>query len=76
MNTNVKTDMKKRAKITAGMLNLLGDDVNQLQADANDFDIICLEESIKDTKMTLQMLVDNVTEMEYMLYLVKSQQSV
>ena len=76
MNRNIKTDMRKRARISAGMLNLLGDDINQIQSDANDFDIICLEESIKDAKMTLQMLVDNVTEMEYMLYLVKSQQSV
>ena len=75
MGQSIKMDMKKRARMFSGMLNLLGDDARQLQADAADFDIICLEESIKDAKTTLQMLVDNITEMEYMLYLVKSKES-
>ena len=72
MSPSVKTDMKKKAKITEGILNLLKDDIYQLRADANDFDLICLEESIRDTKNTIQMLSDNVKEIEYMLYLINS----
>lgn len=71
----IKLNMKKRARVAAGMVNLLKDDVDYLSADVNDFDILCLEESIKDAKATLQMLTDNVTEIEYLLYLVKSSES-
>jgi hypothetical protein len=69
---NVKTNIKKRARMNAGLLNLLRDDVNNLRADADDFDLICLEESVRDAKSTIQMLTDNIVEIEYMLYLVKS----
>ena len=75
METNIKTDMKKRARIVAGIVNLLSDDATHLKADANDFDIICLEESLKDARATIQMLSDHITEMEYMLYLFKSEQT-
>ena len=72
MKTDVRTDLKKKARIASGMVNLLQDDLTHLRADADDFDVICLEESIRDTKSTLQMLTDQVTEIEYMLYLVNS----
>lgn len=75
MSKTIKTDMKKRARIAAGIVNLLQDDVNHIKADTNDFDLICLEESLKDAKSTLQMLTDNITEIEYMLYLIKSKES-
>ena len=68
MGKSVKVEMRKRAHVLTGLLNLLRDDVEQLRADAADFDIICLEESLKDARSTLQMFVDNVAEMEYMLY--------
>ena len=74
MTKNVKYDIRKRARIAMGMTTLLQDDLNHIRADANDFDLICLEESVKDAKTTLQMLVDNVTEIEYMLYLAKSRE--
>ena len=69
---NVKTNIKKLARMNAGLLNLLRDDVDNLRADADDFDLICLEESVRDAKSTIQMLTDNIVEIEYMLYLVKS----
>lgn len=75
MGRNIKHDMRKRARISAGIVNLLMDDIDHVRADTNDFDLICLEESIRDTKITLQMLVDNITEIEYMLYLIKSKES-
>ena len=72
MGKNTKLEMRKRARAIEGLINLLRDDAEQLRIDAADFDVICLEESIKDARTTMQMLVDNVTEMEYLLYLVKS----
>lgn len=72
MKKNIKHDMRKRARILTGMLNLLRDDVDQVMLDSNEFDIICLEESLRDIRTTLQMFVDNVAEMEYMLYLLKN----
>ena len=75
MKTDIKTDMKKKARVAVGMANLLQDDLNYLRADVDDFDVICLEESIRDTKSTLQMITDHIIEIEYMLYLVNSKQS-
>ena len=75
MRKNIKHDMRKRARIAMGMLNLLKDDINQVRVDTDDFDLICLEESLKDTKLTIQMLTDNITEIEYMLYLINSKES-
>lgn len=72
---DIKLNMKKRARVAAGMVNLLRDDVEYLRSDANDFDVLCLEESIKDTKATLQMITDHVMEMEYLLYLFNSKES-
>lgn len=66
---NVKMEMKSRARMVSGLVNLLRDDAEQLTADTRDFDLICLEESVRDTKSTIQMLIDNVTEIEYLMYL-------
>jgi hypothetical protein len=72
---NMKLDMKKRARVSIGLLNLLRDDIDQIRADADDFDLICLEESLKDAKATIQMITDNITEIEYMMYLFKSKET-
>lgn len=71
MKRDIKQDLKKRARVAAGVVTLLSDDVDLLRSYANDFDILCLEESLKDTRATLQMLCDNITEMEYMIYMFK-----
>lgn len=68
---NAKLELRKRARTCNGLLNLLKDDIEQIAIDVNEFDIICLEESLRDARGTLQMLTDNVTEMEYKLYLLK-----
>lgn len=72
---NMKMDMKKRARVSMGLLNLLKDDIDQVRVDADDFDLICLEESLRDAKSTLQMITDNITEIEYMMYLFKSKET-
>lgn len=68
----IKLNMKKRARIASGIINLLKDDIDHIKTDTNDFDLICLEESLRDAKDTMRMLTDSITEIEYMLYLVNS----
>jgi hypothetical protein len=75
MTRNMKHDMRKRARACMGLTDLLKDDIIQLRADLHDFDMMCLEESLKDAKSTMQMFIDNLTEIEYMLYLIKSKES-
>ena len=76
MKKNIKINMKKRSRVAMGLLNLLRDDINQVRIDTDDFDLISLEESIREAKNTLRMLGDNITEIEYMLYLANSKESV
>ena len=75
MRRNMKNDMRKRARACLGLADLLRDDIIQIRADLHDFDTLCLEESLKDARTTLQMFVDNITEIEYMLYLINSKES-
>lgn len=75
MGKNLKNEMRKRARAAAGLNDLLRDDIEQVRADVSDFDPLCLEESLRDARTTLQMLVDNITEIEYMLYLAKSRET-
>jgi hypothetical protein len=75
MKRELKMKMKKRARIAAGIINLLKDDIDNIKSDTNDFDPICLEESLKDAKATIQMLSDHIAEIEYSLYLINSGES-
>ena len=75
MGQDIKIKMKKKARVLHGLLNLLKDDIEQMSSDANHFDLICLEESVRDTNDTLRMLSDNVKEMEYYLYLSRQSDS-
>lgn len=69
MTQELRVEMRQKARKLRGLVNLLADDVYHVNADASDFDLLCLDESIKDTKNTLQMLLDGTMELEYTLYL-------
>lgn len=69
MTHDLRVEMRQRARKLKGLINLLTDDIYHVNADAADFDLLCLGESINDTKNTLQMLIDGTTELEYTLYL-------
>jgi hypothetical protein len=69
--TNVKLEMRKKARIIKGLVNLLQNDAEYICVDAEDFDLIGLGESIPEMKETIQKLVDQVTELEYDLYLTR-----
>ena len=70
MNTReLRMEMRQKARKLRGLLNLLTDDIYHVNVDAKDFDLVCLSESLTDTKNTLQMFIDSTTELEYILYL-------
>lgn len=75
MTQELRVEMRQRARRLKGLLNLLTDDIYHVNADASDFDLLCLEESINDAKSTLQMFTDGITELEYTLYLSNQKRS-
>lgn len=71
--TDIKQEMKDRARLARGLANALGYDTEYVYTDVQNFDLICLDESLRETKDTLQKLMDNVTELEYLVYLIKKE---
>lgn len=69
--TDIRKEMRERVRLARGLANALGYDVEYVNSDVESFDLICMNESIRETKDTLQKLIDNVTELEYLLYLTK-----
>ena len=72
MSKDIKQEMRTRARLSKGLANALQYDVSYICSDVDNYDVICLGESIRDTKDTLHKLLDNVTELEYLLYLMKN----
>lgn len=70
-----KREMKVRARLTKGLANALQTDIEYICSDINGFDIICMDESIREAKDTVQKIVDSLTELEYLLYLLKNRES-
>lgn len=71
--TDIKQEMKDRARLARGLANALGYDTEYVYTDVQNFDLICLDESLRETKDTIQKLMDNVTELEYLVYLIKKE---
>lgn len=67
----LKMLMRGKARLARGLVNLLRDDTEQIYNDVNMFDVISLEESIRDTKRTTQQLLDATIDLEYYLMLAK-----
>lgn len=70
-----KREMKVRARLTKGLANALISDVQYICSDVDSFDVICMNESIREAKDTVQRITDSLTELEYLLYLVKNKES-
>jgi uncharacterized protein with GYD domain len=73
--TDIKKEMKDRARLARGLANALGYDVEYIYTDVENYDLVCMSESIRETKDTIQKLIDNVMELEYLLYLLKNEDS-
>ena len=70
-----KHEMMERARLVRGLANALTHDAEYIYDDVRTYDTVCMAESIRDIKDTINRLVDNVTELEYMLYLEKRGES-
>lgn len=71
MNNDVKRELKKKSQMIRGLVRVLNYDADYICADADDFDIVGLGISIDEVKVTIQSLIDHVTELEYAVYLSK-----
>lgn len=72
---DVKREIKERARLARVLANALGHDAEYLYSDADTYDLMCLGESIRETKETIQKMIDNVMELEYLVYLIKKEES-
>ena len=68
---DIKKGLRDRVRDIRGLANALTYDADCLVTDIDSYDLICLGESIHETKVTMQRLVDNLVELEYQLYLIR-----
>lgn len=61
----IRNEIKARARLARGLINILQDDIDMLNTDADSLNLINIEESIKETKDTLFDIMDNINELEY-----------
>ena len=66
---DIRREMQTRARLSYGLLNVSKDDVDCINIDTDNNDLVSLTESIIETKITLHKMVDNITELEYIVYL-------
>ena len=71
----IRRGIKTRARLLRGLTNVLQLDSDYIWSDASNQEILCLNESIREAKVTLQQVTDCLTELEYMLYLLKREES-
>lgn len=67
----MKMTMRSKARLAAGLVNLLKDDTQQMCVDVDDFDMFSLGEAIREAKRTSQSLLDTVNDLERDLRMVK-----
>ena len=66
---DIRREMQTRARPSYGLLNVSKDDVDCINIDTDNNDLVSLTESIIETKITLHKMVDNITELECIVYL-------
>ena len=66
-----KMIMRSKARLAAGLVNLLKDDTQQMCIDVDDFDMFSLGEAIREAKRTAQNLLDTINDLERDLRTVK-----
>lgn len=75
MNRTTKRTLRNKARLVCGLVNILDYDSDNITNECNSSDYEQLMTTLQDTKVTLQNLVDTVTEMEYLLYLDRAKES-
>ena len=67
----LKMNMRSKARLAKGLVNLLHDDTKQMCIDVDDLDIFSLEEAIREAKRTSQNLLDTIKDLERDVRLIK-----
>lgn len=73
MNTDIKRQLKDKARYTYGLVSVLKCDIDILRKDAADCNLEKLRDSIREADMTLRKLMLVVGEIEYILKLEKTE---
>ena len=60
----LKMNMRSKARLASGLVNLLRDDTEQICIDVDDLDVFSLSEAIREAKRTSQNLLDTVNDLE------------
>ena len=68
---DIRKELRERARLVRGLANALGYDAEYVHVDVENFDMVCLSESLRETKETMLKLTDNLTEIEYLVYLLQ-----
>lgn len=68
-----KMKIRKQARLSRGILNLLRDDLEMICSDTDAYNLVALDISINETKDTIQRLIDSIMDLEYSLYLIKEE---
>lgn len=66
---NLKKEIKERARMVRGLANALGYDAEHVFIDAENYDFVCLNESIRETTETITKLTTNLKELQYVVHL-------
>jgi hypothetical protein len=67
----LKAIMRGKARLVRGLVNLLDYDAERMYTDIDNLSEERLEETIRETKRTIQQLMDATTDIEYCLYAVR-----
>lgn len=71
MDYELKKQLRDKAQFAYGLLNALKCDIDNLRKDVNDYDLVKIEESIRNTNETLQKLTLLIEELDYIFKLDK-----
>lgn len=69
MNNKLKNDIRAKAKLAYGLLNVLKYDIDNLRIDVNDCNVDALRKTLEDTNRTLENMIDVISEIEYIVFL-------
>lgn len=67
----LKAIMRGKARLASGLVNLLDYDAERMYTDIDNLSEERLEETIRETKRTIQQLMDTTTDIEYCLCAVR-----
>jgi hypothetical protein len=67
----LKAIMRGKARLARGLVNLLDYDAERMYTDVDNISVERLEETIRETKRTIQQLMDTTTDIEYCLCAVR-----